>query len=98
MPHSWVNVGAYQIWNPGCLLSVTFVSEDKVDEISIVCLKRTNANNQGGVSLHLASSPMSFRGNLFSRMELAHPDFMAHSVLEIRWRLRIGDAKPSSNF
>ena len=27
-----------------------------------------------------------------------HPDFMAHFVLEIRWRLRIDDAKPSSNF
>ena len=90
MPQSWVNVmTTYQIWNPGRLLSVIFVSEDKVDEISIVCLKRTNAKNQGGVSLNLASFPMSFRGK---------PDFMAHSVLQFRWRLRIGDGKPSSNF
>ena len=30
--------------------------------------------------------------------EINTPDFMAHFVLEIRWRLRIGDAKLSSNF
>ena len=41
------------------------------------------------VSLHMASSPleMSFRGDLFSRMELV-PWFMAHSVLEIRMQIR----------
>ena len=38
-----------------------------------------------------------YRGNLFLRMELV-PWFMTQFVLEIRWRLCIGDAKLSYNF
>ena len=40
---------------------------------------------------------LTFSGILF-RVWTQHPDSMAHFVLEIRWRVRINDAKPSCNF
>ena len=53
--------------------------------------------NLGGVSLHFSSSPDVFMATYF-RGWYQHLDFMVHFVLEIRWRLRIGDAKPSCYF
>ena len=46
------------------------------------------------VSLHLANSPNEFHDILHSQMELT-PNIRAHLGPEIKWALRIGDAKPS---
>ena len=55
------------------------------------------AGNLRGVSLHMAT-PYEFSWQPIYADGISTLFFLVHFVLEIIWRLRITDAKPSSNF
>ena len=60
--------------------------------------RRTNMADPWSISLHLEDSPNEFSWYIIFADGNSRPHSTTYFALEIRWRLRIGDAEPSSNF